>query len=69
MKLIKEYKQWYKLWSVWLFALVGLYQWAEANWDVLHAIIPKEYQGTAGLVLAVLGIVSRLVVQSNIKKD
>lgn len=69
MRLINNYRDWYKLWSVWLFALVGVYQWLEANWAVLDTLIPDQWRGVAGIVLSVLGVVSRLVVQSNLKKE
>lgn len=69
MRLINNYRDWYKMWSVWLFALVGVYQWLESNWAALDTLIPAQWRGVAGIVLSVLGVVSRLVVQSNLKKE
>lgn len=68
MKFIMEAKEWYKLWSVWFFAIVGIYQWLESNWALLDATIPDNLKGVAGGVLSVLGIVSRLIVQTGIKR-
>ena len=68
MKLIKEWREWYKMWSVWLFAIVGVYQWAAANSEALQAVLPQSWQGAFGVVLSALGIVSRLIVQTNLNK-
>lgn len=69
MKFISEARQWYKMWSVWFFALVGVYQWLEANWAALDATIPENMKGAAGVVLAVLGIIARLIKQSGLRKE
>lgn len=69
MQLINNYRNWYKLWSVWLFALVGVYQWLEANWSVLQGLIPDQWRGVAGVVLAVLGVVARLFKQPSLTKE
>lgn len=66
MQFVKEAKHWYRLWSVWLFALVGIYQWLESNWPALAETIPSEWHGAVGVVLAVLGVLSRLVVQADL---
>ena len=68
MKLIKEWREWYKLWSVWIFALLGVYQWLMAHQDALNATLPPKGQAALGVLLSVLGIVSRLVVQVGLSK-
>lgn len=69
MRFIKDVKQWYKMWSVWFFAIVGVYQWAEANLALLQALIPAKFHGYIGAFLAVMGILSRLVAQPNLTKE
>lgn len=69
MTWIKNVKQWYKMWSVWAFVLLGAYQWLEANSTTLQALLPEKYQGVLGLLLAAGGVLSRLVVQPKLAAD
>lgn len=66
MKLVSYASRWYKLWSVWLFVIVGVYQWLEQNVAVMASLIPHQYHGYIGLALAVLGIASRLITQPSL---
>lgn len=68
-KLINDAKSWYKLWSVWVFALIGFYQWLETNWTALHSLVPEQYQGYLTILLSALGILARLVAQPSLSKE
>lgn len=67
IKLIENWRDAYKMFSVQAFALIGFLMGIQQAWDsipdVVKAFIPQEYIGKITLFLAIVGAIARLVQQ------
>lgn len=63
MKLIAEYKHWWRMASNWMFALIALLTAVQDNWAAFSEVVPQSWYPYIVITLTVLGIASRLIDQ------
>lgn len=68
MKWITNVKDWWKLWSVRIFLLVAVLSYLGGQLTVIQDYIPEPYRGYIISFVALIGAVSRLLVQTNLAK-
>lgn len=62
-------KNFYKLYSVWVFVLVTLLPLVEEHWSYFSSIVPEKYHPYVMAGLGVLGVLARLVRQPTLEND
>lgn len=66
---IKNADKWYKLWSVWAMVIITVYPWLVENWALFGEYVPEQYRPVFGSLLGLIGIVVRLLKQTNLSSD
>lgn len=64
MRLIAESGQWYRMASNWVFILIAILTTLEQDWvPVFSQVLPESWYAPIVAILAILGVVARLIDQ------
>ncbi len=66
MKLVHNWRDFYKMWTVWLFSALTLIPLIEEQWGYFGSLVPEKYHPYVMAGFGVAGVVLRLVKQSNV---
>ena len=67
--LVENASKFYKMWTVWIYALIGIMGVLYANHEQFIQYVPEEYRGWVLTALSIAGILARVIKQPALHTD